>query len=544
MFPPQVPALLPPGTRLSFTRDSSTWSGAYTLADVLESVPGVYVARTGFNGLPEYVVYGGRGAAGIEIYWDGARYDPVGQDSVYVDPGTIPITLFKRIDVEIAPAVLRVYLVSERHDQVESRSEIHIVSGDFSIGSYSGIFQRRWPSGLGVTAAADFVSTDGASGPSRSDQRVDLWLKGEWILDPSTGVSYQIRRQHLENDAVDGIDQSVGVRSRIGNRTDFRFEFFKTSRRDGNGVRIDLGLFSSAWDDDSTVVDSLNTEQFQRSAFAGLGFNSRTMSASVRGRVADRWLDSELETRLAWVPVQGVMISGFGRRQEYPGDRVATRLEYSLSLYKGPFSVVGAVNRSDIIEAPTLLSDTAVSVDDASLSIGFNSGLLSGSVRFLKRDGFQPSAFPLVPILFAFDSTVSTDFVEARATLRLASFFTVSGWYSHPKALIAFQPPNHGRVDFTFKSRYWKRFRSGAFDLMLRVSLNSWSRGTAGLDAVGEPIELRGISFWETHLQFRIVGFNAFWNLRNAYNAQEDYFPGLRYPTNAQTFGVKWEFAN
>lgn len=543
-MPAQVPVLLAPGTRISFTRDSSTWSGAYTLADLLERVPGVYVARTGFDGLPAFAVYAGRGASAIEIYWDGVKYEPLGQDSVYVDPATIPLTLFTRIDIEITPAVLRIYLVSERHDRLESRSEIHIVSGDFSVGSYSGLFQKRWPNGLGVTVAADFMSTDGASGPARSDQRVDLWLKGEWIPDASTGVSYQVRRQHLENDPVPGITAPVGVHRRVGNRTDFRFEFYKTSRADGTGLRLDLGVFSSSWVDDSTVVDSINTQQQVRSAFAALGYNGRTVSLQVRARVSDRWLESELESRLVWMPVPGIMLSGFGRTQRYSADRVATRLEYSLSLYRGPFSLVGTVNKSKILAAPSILTDSVVPVDDASISIGVSTGLFRGSVRYLKRDGFNPRSFPLVPLVASFDSTAATDFVEARATLRLASFFTIGGWYSHPQEIIAFQPPNHGRVDFTFYSRYWKKFRSGAFALMFRVSLNSWSRGTAGLDDTGTPIELSGISFWETHLQFRIVGFNAFWNLRNAYNAREDYVPGLAYPTNAQTFGVKWEFTN
>jgi hypothetical protein len=373
---------------------------------------------------------------------------------------------------------------------------------------------------------------------------VDLWLKGEWVPDSSTGVSYQIRRQHLENDPTVAVDQGIGLEERIGDRTDFRFEFYKTSNSDGSGMRLDLGVASSSWADDSTVVDSINTEQLVRSAFAGLGFRNRKASLQVRARMGDRWLESEFEGRIALMPVRGIMFSGLGRRQNFSLGRVASRVEYSLSLFRGPFSLVGTINNSDLLQAPSILSDTAVTADDASLSFSLSTGLLSGSVRYLKRDGFAPRAFPLIPVVSSFDSTVSTEFVEASATLKLASFFTIGGWYSHPKEIIAFQPPNHGRVDFTFHSRYWKRFRSGAFALMLRVSLNSWSRGTAGLDANDTPIELKGISFWETHLQFRIVGFHAFWNLRNAYNAREDYVPGLPYPTNAQTFGVKWEFTN
>ena len=74
--------------------------------------------------------------------------------------------------------------------------------------------------------------------------------------------------------------------------------------------------------------------------------------------------------------------------------------------------------------------------------------------------------------------------------------------------------------------------------------MDSWSRGTAGLSDAGLPIELRGITFYETYLEFQIVGFTIFWNMRNAYNAQEQYVPGLEYPRSAQTYGVRWEFSD
>ncbi len=53
---------LPPGSRVTFTRDSLVWATANTLADLLTAVPGVYVARAGFLGQPEYVQYAGGGA--------------------------------------------------------------------------------------------------------------------------------------------------------------------------------------------------------------------------------------------------------------------------------------------------------------------------------------------------------------------------------------------------------------------------------------------------------------------------------------------------
>ena len=69
--PAIMPGPLPRGTRYTFTSDSILLSSARTLSDLLSHVPGVYVARGGWYGEPEIVLYGGRGPASLEVYWDG-----------------------------------------------------------------------------------------------------------------------------------------------------------------------------------------------------------------------------------------------------------------------------------------------------------------------------------------------------------------------------------------------------------------------------------------------------------------------------------------
>ena len=45
-------------------------------------------------------------------------------------------------------------------------------------------------------------------------------------------------------------------------------------------------------------------------------------------------------------------------------------------------------------------------------------------------------------------------------------------------------------------------------------------------------------------MAIQLLGFTAFWNLRNARLSDAVYVPGLAYPKNAQTFGITWVFAN
>src|ERR1041384_2470804 len=84
-------------------------------------------ARGGFVGQSEYVVLAGRGAATVEMFWDGMPMPAIGGDSLYVDAARIYLTCLRRVDVEVLPASLRVYLVSERHETFEDRSLVRVM---------------------------------------------------------------------------------------------------------------------------------------------------------------------------------------------------------------------------------------------------------------------------------------------------------------------------------------------------------------------------------------------------------------------------------
>jgi hypothetical protein len=119
-------------------------------------------------------------------------------------------------------------------------------------------------------------------------------------------------------------------------------------------------------------------------------------------------------------------------------------------------------------------------------------------------------------------------------------------WYSNPRGGESpdLQPPTHGRVQITFRSKFWRTFRSGAFDLKVQAAMESWSAGTAGVGPEGDPIEFPGATIYDLFVQFELADFSLFWHYRDARRPSSPYIPGLEYPPYMQTFGVKWEFLN
>ncbi len=542
--PDVPPGPLPPGSRYTFTRDSIRWMSGVTLADLLVSIPGVYVARAGHIGQPEYIMYAGHGGEALELYWDGLPMVPLGRDSAHNDPGRVNLTYLDRVDVVVLPTTLRVYLVSSSHASTNPRSAIRWMAGDFSTGGYAGVFQKRMPGGFGLNLAADFVGTDGASGSGRTDQTFDVWTRLDWLPSDKVGASYQIRSQRHQRDHV-GSPSDFLVAGRQGTRTDYLFKIHAGSRPDGLGLRAEAGVASSAWKTDSLDLPVPN--QRVKQGHFSLRYMSPNWTVGFKGRLGDSRVTSGLSGHLGWVPLAGVVMAGDARWSRHDAERTSLVGNGTVGLYGGPFSLVGMFQFGDAVGAPALANDSAQKTVDRSIRAGFRSQPLSGHVGIVWRDPYLPLPLNEVSTISGFDTTRAATYLVADVRLASSRALALDGWYSSP--LVGepgnLQPPRHARLQLTYRSKFWRTFRSGAFGLKAQVAAEFWSGGVGGYDITGSPVELPAATFWDAFLEFQLVEFVLFGNFRNMYNSKETYFPGLDYLQRAVFFwGVKWEFSN
>jgi hypothetical protein len=550
---PAVPSgPLPQGTRYTFTQDSILWANSITLADLLKAIPGVYVVRAGYIGQPEFVSYAGRAGAAIELFWDGMPMPSVGPDSLFHDLARINLTYLQQVDVQVLPSTLRIYLVSRSYDRLAPFTYLRVMRGDYNAAAYAGVFQKRWPSGIGLNLAGDVVSSDGASGPGRSDQTFDLWGRLEWFPTSRSGASYQIRRQQHDRDPV---GEGPTVARRFGARTDFMFTFFAGTRADGLGFRAEGMIGSSSWASDSITPEV--PDQTVRQARLKFRYQRPSWTAEMTGRIGDARVTSELVGRFGWTPLRGVVLSADGRWQNHPGDRTSISGYGTLGLFSGPFSLMGAVEFADAVHTPALIADSAQRTLDPMVRASFSTFPITANVALVKREAFLPRPYNDLPVIPSFDSSAEATYVVADLKFRTSRALAFQAWYSTPvrdgrpetvpgapRQAADLQPPNHARVQVTFRSKFWRTFRSGTFDFKVQVAMESWSGGTAGLDESGVPIVLKGATFYEAFLQLQLGGFRIFWDFRNAYNSPDPYVPGLTYPTSVQSFGIKWQFLN
>ena len=531
---------LPRGTRYRFTADSFALSNIQTLSDLLDHIPGVYVARGGFYGQAEIVFYGARGAAGLEIYWDGVPYLPIGRDSVFLDPARISLAPLERVDVIVLPATLRVYLVTRRQRSTATASEVGVATGQVRTANYRGAFLQRWRSGVGLSLVADYNNNDGFGNSSSPFSSVDLWLNAEYLASPRFGASYQILSSSWHRSPSDAAGSTDDFRYQ---RRDGILRVFAAARDDGLGPRAQLTFATASATRDTAVVD-----RWLSQGVIDLGNRWTRGEVGLALRTADAARAWQVEGSAAWMPLPGLTLAGDGRRAAYSRGRSGNRahLAAGLALPLG-VSLHGDVAWAHDLQAPVDSNDLGQRTVDLAGAVRWDRPRVSLEVGGAVRDSFLPLGRPagLKPIA-ALGPAQRARYVTMHGAVQLLPGLHLAGWYFDPLVETGqdFEPPLHARMSLTFYSKFWRVYRSGVFALRGELALESWSRGTAGFDSAGAPLVLSGASFGEVNIEVRIAGVTIFWIQRNATRFRGSYVPGLDYPRLYQFYGVRWLFTN
>ncbi|MEX0690997.1 MAG: TonB-dependent receptor [Gemmatimonadales bacterium] len=526
---------LPVGSRWVFDRDSLVWTSAFTVADLLAEVPGVFTARTGFVQSAAEVGVGGRGAFGVELYWDGIPWQPVGPDSVGPDLSAISLFTLRRVEVQMLPARLRVFLISERHEQQESRSVVRIVSGALRTGGYAGLFQQGWKGGLRLSVAGDAMRTERPEAPV-GDRRFDTWARLDWLPAPTIQATWQFRRRELSRDPHTSSGITFGARD--GQRTDALLMLRAATRPLGEGWSAGTALRSSGYQ------DSLFGQRVMREVMVDAGHRGARDELRLRVGLGDGAVRRRADLEAGFTGLGSIVVRGAAHWTRDGFERDSWRTWGTGGFVFGRIGINGEAVRTRAVAHPLLEADTVQRTTDLAVRLAYTDGRLAGRVGVERRGAWSPGTLTLAPAV-ALRPVTESDWVVAWVRLGPVRAFTITGSYADAEGPGSpdLQPPTHGRVQFTYRNKFWRTFRSGAFDLKIQWSFESWSRGTVG-QVGGSAIALPGVTFQEWFVQFEIAGFRAFYSLRNARNASVGYLPGFIQPRNAQTFGVKWEFSS
>jgi TonB-dependent receptor-like protein len=562
--------LLPARTRLVIDRDSILWHGAETVSDLLTRVPGVYLLRGGWAGRPELPAYQAHGATSVSYLLDGIPYYPLGQDSVMVDPSMLPLSFIDRIEIERIPGQLRVWLFTRRNDRSAPYSRIGIASGDLQIARYQGQLEKRSAKGPGVALAFDHFDVPVQQGQSGAYSNTQARIRLEYLRSEHAGAELQFFRNSPERDAVLSAGSSGDTLShaRKGSRGDLSARVFLAPGSNGLGPRLDVVASRSTWHDEiqkdsvpvvSDRLDSLGAvigqdttyDLFpqhravtQLGAVAGYRLPAASLDASLFWRSA--WTPLELRAHGAVAPLSRASLSLDAVYLRHEGSRSSrwVTARGGLTLPLG-LTASAVWRRGSEVMLPMLRDDSAQTVDDRSVSLAWQSSFAELEGSFTTNGRFRPAGYAQYPALVRLAPTPRTDWLSVSGRVAPRQWLILSGWFSTPRIVRPEgQPPNHALVQATVQSKFLPTFKSGIFNLKLQVSMERWGAGVLGQDSAGTQLSLPAATFFRGFLGLQIGSFTAYYDRYNMQGSEKAYVPGLPVPKYAQTFGVRWEFAN
>lgn len=544
---PVLAPLEPPGprpalTRTVFTRDSIEWGHATTVGDLLSQIPGVFLWRGGFIGRPEPVNFQARGASATEYYLDGLPYMAAGVDSLAVDPALFSISFLDRIEVERWPGLLRIHLFTRRHDRLAPRSRIAIARGDGDFARYEGALERRFQNGLGFSVAGDYLNSPTASGTSSTYSNTQFFLQGSYVPTRRLGFQYQLlrsspnRRPFVVADPVPNDTIGVGFDAK---RTDAQFRLSWRQSDEGLGPRLDLHYGRTGW-------DGAGIEHQVNQVGGALAYRARAFSVGASAYHRTRWTALDLRGTAGWSPVPVFAARVEAVHQRHYGGRNSDFVAVSAGIrpVRG-LALTGSARIGNLVAAPAISADTAQEISDYEAAVGWERERLGVRLAFSRTAGFSPFGYAEFPRVAAIGSVPEVEWVTAAVRLAPLRWVTLEGWYSDPRDVIPEGiPPTHSLAAVTLRSKFLRQFPSGAFDLKLRFSMESWGTGVIGRDGDGQPIRLGGATFFRTLVQIQLQSFHLFWDRGNVGASELTYVPGFELPAYGTVFGVRWEFLN
>ncbi len=389
-----VPGPRPPLNRIVFNRDSIEWGHAATVGDLLGQIPGVYLWRGGYTGRPEPVNYQGRGATSAEYYLDGLPYVAAGIDSIGVDPALFSLSFLDRIEVERWPGFIRVEIFTRKHDRLAPRSRIAIARGDHNFARYEGDLERRFPSGIGFSLAADYLSSPTASVLSSSYSNTQIWAQGGYVPSARFGIQYQLIRSRPVSRAF--VISDAGVQDTLspafkGTRTDAQMRVSVHSRDDGLGTGLDLVYGRSAWD--GTGLDQ------QINQIGGyLSYRAPTFSAGGSAFHRNTWTALDTRGTIGWTPAPFFSASGEAVHQHHYGGRNSDYVLVAGGLHpiRG-LAITGSARVGKLVAAPSILTDTAQKLRDFQGTVAFEGTRLGMQVGWSRTSAFSPFGYAEFP---------------------------------------------------------------------------------------------------------------------------------------------------
>ena len=557
----EVPPTLSIGEPYAWSRDQLSSTGALTLGELVDRVPGVTSFRSGWIAAPEMAAVNGRFGR-VRIFLDGVEMDPLnsrlkGQH----DLSLIDMFQLEDATIEPAPDEVRVHLRSWQVLNTTPVTRIDIHTGDLQTNVYRGFYGRRFPGGQVVQVAGNrYATTERRTG--EAGEQTTFWgrlglARNNWSLDGTMLRSGRKFTERATEDEVENPADTLPTMNGISTIAIGRFTW--GTAVSGPWLQAIASAQSySIRNPELTVIDSIpgpggggpggspeapvtlivpNDTTRERPQYVLTGGTSQgplrvSATARLRRSRGRSILSPAVRAGFASGPLT---LSFLGERS--PIDSVQ-RLEGGATMsLGGRFAFSGSLSQFSPIEgqdAPTSLAMRG----EAGMRLG-RTWLTGGLIR--RDTSFLPAAV-------AFDSAFLAGTQQASTGL----FTTLSGKFYRDVGIdfsgIRYESVGIYRPQYETRTRLYldtdmrAKFPSGNLNILLAITHDY--RSQALFPTADGFVESSQYRVWTAELELRLLTATITFQYRNFLGAEYQQVPGFNMPNITSFYGIRWNFIN
>lgn len=549
-----MPVPIEIGQSLVFDRAQLFASGAVTLQDLLDRIPGVTGLRAGWIAAPMVSSFMGD-VRRVRIFFDGVEYDELDpRTGGVLDLTQVQLWVLEELRIERGATEVRVYARTWRVERTTPYTRTDISTGDQQTNLYRGFFGKRWSQGEGVQVAAQqYGTTPPLRGSPSSDATTLLgrlgWAARGWSFDGFV-LRNNRNRGTIFPQALRGVTFGDSLPALQSSRTDAYIRAAYGDPEHGPWLQAIAGSVgyeiqhstSSAFGSSTPDTTKHDTTLFraQYVVTGGITLGGLRLDGAERLRIGD--------ARRLWTPSgRAEFVSGplaLSVFAEGRGPDSIARAEATARLTPLSFvSVLGAVGRST--DQHTSDSTSTANFLRAEAAIRFFGLWFGGGV--VRRDSvllLPPRVFgPYEPVEEP-SATGITARIEGRLYKAVRADIMGIRWNDSSGF---YRPRYQARSEIYLATNWLSRFPSGNFGVLASLAheyrsktLYPLSQG-AGAIAVTSVPDSRVYNF---HLEIRIVSAVLSYQFRNIRGDPYQLVPGYLMPRLNQFYGVRWEFWN
>jgi hypothetical protein len=538
--------------RLHWSKDSLFATGALSVADLLERVPGITTLRAGWIASPTNAAYMGD-VRRVRVFYDGISMDgldPRGQG--VLDLSRINLWGVEDAVVEQGPEEVRVYLRSWRVDNTTPYTRTDIATGDQQTNLYRGYFGRRFDNGAAIQFGAQQYGTTPPSTYGTSSDQLGLvgrvgWAKRDWSVDAHVTRTSGQRGSFFGETDGDSISTVPSTRSDAYLRVGFRDP--DTSAVWWQAMAV---ASSFSYTGIHTLIVTNPLSRFYLPSLGSLDsseFRSQYIvtAGTVRGPLrlsgTERLYGSggahmSTPSARASLVLNRLALSAFVEAKSADSiSRGDVTAQFSPLSF---LTLTGAVGRS---------SDTRVA--DSSFTANYiraEAGLRLHNLWFiggvLRRDSVRLSPPHVFDTLFVptYDAKATgiTAAVRGQVYRLLRADLSAVRWND---SVGYYRPRYETRAELSARTNLIDKFPSGNLGLMGSI-VHEYRDAVRYPLANGAVLSVPGYRTISTLVEIRILSATISWQFRNLLGEKYSQVPSFVMPRQTNFYGVRWEFFN